>query len=71
LRKKLALAAVAVAAAASFAPLTPAAAYCAFDLSPVGGSSCYNPCYTTLAAYDRADAATKGLLPDHALDCLA
>lgn len=67
MRKRLALAAVV--AAASFAPLTSANAYCT-DLSSVGGSSCYNPCGTVLGAYERADRAVKDTLPEHSLDCL-
>ena len=44
MRKKIALAGLGVAVAATFAPLSTASAVCWPDLSPVGGPSCPSLC---------------------------
>lgn len=70
MRTKITLVGLGLGLAATFAPLTPASAYC-MDLSSVGGPSCINPCYAVLGAYDTADRAAKDALPGHTMNCLA
>lgn len=53
MRRKIALAGIGLAAAASFAPLQSASAVCWPDLSSVGGPSCPNLCHAPASIINR------------------